>query len=206
MPLIRKTPDPAVSAAAPAADLAVGLARTSPDARWAAVRSAAERPGSEALLGDALAREDDVRVREAIFTALVRMATPESVLVVLPYVRSDNANLRTGAMDALRAMPALLATHLATLLADPDSDVRLLVCDLARAVPGPKAQQHLTALLESEAQPNVCAAAVEVLTEIGDTNALPALAQCADRFPNDPFLLFAIKTARERLAAHDGRG
>ncbi|MFZ3326051.1 MAG: hypothetical protein WA231_09235 [Methylocella sp.] len=49
---------------------------------------------------------------------------------------------------------------------------------------------------------NVCAAAVDVLAEIGDVQALPTLWRCAARFPNDPFLAFAIKVAADRLRAN----
>jgi hypothetical protein len=47
----------------------------------------------------------------------------------------------------------------------------------------------------------VCAAAVEVLGEIADASARPSLSRCAERFPDDPFLGFAIKIVTERLRA-----
>jgi HEAT repeat protein len=203
MPLIRKTPDETASAAKPAADTAVGLADASPDARWAAARAAADHPEAVPALAQALARESDARVREAIFTALARIATPESALAVLPYVRSDDAGMRTGALDALRAMPGLTEPHLPQLLADPDSDVRLLACDLARVMAGAEVPQLLCGILEADPQANVCAAAVEVLAEIGNANAVPSLARCAARFPDDPFLGFSIKAATDRLTLHD---
>jgi hypothetical protein len=40
-----------------------------------------------------------------------------------------------------------------------------------------------------------------VLVEIGAQECLPALARCASRFPNDPFLAFSIEVARERIAS-----
>ena len=200
MPLIRKSPDTA--AAAPDAD----LSSDSADARWAAARAAADHPDRVPALAAALAREGEPRVREAIFTALARIATPQSVAAALPYVRSDDAGLRTGALDALRAMPDATQQHLPQLLADPDSDVRVLACDLARVVRGAQAPRLLCTLIESEAEANVCAAAVETLTEIGDADAVPSLARCAARFPDDPFLAFAIKIASDQLSRHDGRG
>ena len=62
-----------------------------------------------AVLAAALSRESDPRVREAIFTGLARIATAESAAAVLPYLRSDDAGLRTAALDALRAMPQAAA-------------------------------------------------------------------------------------------------
>jgi hypothetical protein len=202
MPLIRKAPD---AATAPAeGDLASRLASPSADIRWAAVRDAALEPETVAVLSQSLPGEPDARVREAIFTALAKIASPESAVTLLQALRSDEANLRTGAMDALRAAPALIEKNLPALLADADSDVRLLACDLARELDGATAQKLLCALIDKDSQPNVCAAAIEVLTEIGDKDALPSLARCANRFPGDPFLLFAIEAASERLNAARG--
>jgi len=84
---------------------------------------------------------------------------------------------------------------------DQEADVRLLSCELARALPDKAANSVLGNLLENEAQPNVCAAAVEVLAELGEFEALPGLAACAKRFPTNEFLLFAIKTVVDRIQA-----
>jgi HEAT repeat protein len=174
------------------------LNSASSEERWAAAR-AANSPGSVPSLAEALAGEKDARVREAIFTALATIATRESVLVALPYLRADEAAIRAGALDALRAMPKATQSHMAQLLVDKDPDVRLLACDLAREMGEADGARLLCDLLETDAEANVCAAAVEVVAEIADENALPALSRCASRFPNDPFLTFAIKVASGRL-------
>jgi HEAT repeat protein len=192
MPLIRKTSDKPQTAATEAK-----LPGASADARWSAARDSHDVPA----LAQALACESEPRVREALFTALARVATPEAAAVLLPYIGSDAADIRTGALDALRAMPEATAQHLPRLLGDTDADVRLLACDLVRDMPGLEAPRLLCALIETEPQANVCAAAVEVLTEIGDADALPALSACAARFPADPFLSFAINAAAERIRA-----
>ena len=90
------------------------------------------------------------------------------------------------------------------LLADPDPDVRLLVCDIVRRLPGPVACRYLCDLLARETQANVCGAAVDALSEVGDGTALPILADCATRFGTEPFLAFSIKIASSRIAG-DGR-
>ena len=117
----------------------------------------------------------------------------------LPYLRLDDANTRTGAMDALRAMPDACRPYLPGLLTDPDPDVRLLACDLVRDAGGAEGPRWLCALIETEPQANVCAAAVEALGEIADATAQPSLSRCAERFPDDPFLGFAIKVVADRL-------
>jgi hypothetical protein len=198
MPLIRKDPPANTPPTSPGPAIA-DLTSNSADRRWAAARSAASEPGGIKALGRALAVEADPRVREAILTALARNCSAEAVDAVLPHLRSDHSGLRTAALDTLRAMPRALAPHLAGLLRDQDSDVRLLACDLARDPAIAGAADLLCDLLVREPRANVCAAAVEVLAEIGEEGALPALAQCATRFPADPFLAFAIEMATQQI-------
>ena len=197
MPLIRKPP---ATSQAPEPS-APSLTAASSDERWSAVRAATGRPEGVALLAKALAVERDFRVLEAIFTGLARIGTAESAEAVVPYLRSDDAALRTGAIDALRAMPAAAARHLPPLLADPDPDVRLLSCELVRDLPAAEASRLLCGLLEGETEKNVCASAVEVLSEISDPSALPVLQRCAVRFADDPFVAFSLKVAIDRLGA-----
>ena len=118
-----------------------------------------------------------------------------------PDLRSDDSQLRAAALDALRAMPAATRDHLPQLLHDADPDVRLLACDLVRGQPAAEAGRLLGEVLARDSEANVCAAAVEVLAETGGPGLLPLLAQCAARFPDDPFLAFAIRVAGERLGA-----
>jgi HEAT repeat protein len=195
MPLIRNGSE---KTASPSRHALPSLAGASADERWAAARAARD-PATIPALGEALAHERDTRVREAIFTALARIGTPESAEVVLPYLRVDDANVRAGAMDALRAMEVACRPYLPELLADPDPDVRLLACDLVRDAGGADGPRWLCALIETEPQANVCAAAVEALGEIADETAAPSLSRCAERFPHDPFLGFAIKVVADRL-------
>jgi HEAT repeat protein len=208
MPLIRKDTADAGAPRDGAADLAAALKSASADARWSAARGLAASPEGVQTLAEALRVESDARVREAMFTSLARIGTPQSAAVAAPYLRSDDAQVRTGALDALRAMPQAARAELPALLEDPDADVRLLACEIVRGLPGPDAMGLLGALLEREADVNVCAAAVEVVTEIGDATILPALASCAERCAHEPFLVFAIKVASDRIGppAEDERG
>lgn len=194
MPLIRKPPSPIEAPPA-----AAGL--TSPDVeeRWRAARAMAGRPEAVAALGSALGAEMDARVREAMFSALARTGTPEAATAILPYIRSDDANLRTAALDALKTMSGGASFDTAALLKDPDVDVRVLACELARNLPSNEATPLLCTVLETDPDANVCASAVEVLAEVGEPAALPALAICAERFPDERFLSFAIRLAAERI-------
>jgi HEAT repeat protein len=206
MPLVRKPAQPAGHVKPSAAEVLTGLGSASPDERWAAARAAAELPDSAAALAAALPQEADARVREAMFTSLARIGTRDSIAGMLPLLRSNDSALRTGALDALCS--SVVATHelLPQLLQDPDVDVRILSCELARSLPSEQATRILCALLDREAEANVCAAAIEVLAEVGNQTALPTLAQCAQRFAQISFLTFAIQLATDRITAAGIRG
>ena len=205
MPLIRK---PSPSVAPPALDAATSLAALengTDDERWAAARVVSQMPGGVAALAKAIKSERDLRVREAILTSLARTGTPEGMEALLPFVRSDDAQLRTGALDALRATKEGVRPYLPQLLHDRDADVRLLACELARNLPADEASRFLCDLLDAETEPNVCAAAVEVLAEVGGPAALPSLARCAERFRGTPFLDYSIEITAERIRLESTR-
>ena len=207
MPLIRRDstqpPRPAPDGLPGSAGSRSVLRTGSAEQRWAAARTLGGTTTSEGTqaLGAALTSETDLRVREAIFTSLVRISGGESVDMVLPCLRSNDPQLRTGAMDALRAMIADVHPVLPALLIDPDPDIRILTCDLVRELPSVDATRLLCELLSRETEANVCAAAVDVLAEIGEADALPTLQACAVRFDDVTFLSFAIRLAMERITA-----
>jgi HEAT repeat protein len=225
MPLVRKPKDSAPAPKPDASGFAKALGSSNPDERWAAARAAAaladkalapttptdtaltdtKTAGVAAALAAALRTESDPRVREAMFTGLARIGTAASARELLPLLRSDNANLRTGALDALRVMVGAVHEILPELLRDPDADVRILSCELARSLAGAEATKLLCALLAAEREVNVCAAAIEVLAEVGSPDAIATLVDCGRRFPNTPFLGFSIKIATERIQSQAPR-
>ena len=197
MPLIRRPSGPAPG---PREEAPPDLGSASADARWDAARGMGA-PRDLPTLQAALEQEADPRVREAIFTSIARIGGQDSARVLARQIRQDDAGRRTGALDALRAMGSDVGLILPELLADPDPDVRLLACELVRATPGTQATTLLCNLLAGEAEPNVAAAAIEVLAEVGDGQALPILDAAAARFSGEPFLVFAIRVARDRIGA-----
>lgn len=208
MPLIRKPPSVASGTSPTAPDPAAvfaALAAGSDDERWAAARAAADLPDSVPVLADALRRERSPVVREALFSALAHIASPRSVEAVLPFLRSDDASVRTEASDALLAMKEVVWPYVAPLLRDRDADVRILACGLVRDMPGEVAASLCCSVLDSEPEPNVCAVAVEVLAEVGESTALPVLERCAKRFSDSPFLEFSIQMAIDRVRSPNTR-
>ena len=201
MPLVRKTsPEAPERPPGAARDALKALTEGSGEERWMAARSLGDNPGEIEALGRALLAETDGRVREAIFTSLLRVGGAASVEAVLPCLRSDDASVRTGALDTLKEMAAAAAPRLADLLGDREADVRLLACEVVRELPPAQASAMLCELLEDERDANVCGAAVEALAEVGGPEAFAVLSRCAARFAGEPFLLFAIRTAVSRIA------
>jgi len=190
----------AATAAAEAPQLAA-LQDSDPDVRWSAARKLGGVAAAVPALAHALKVEQNPRVREAVMTALMRVGDEASVRVLLPYLHSQDAAQRSAAIEALQALPDVVSPFMTALLDDADSDVRILATELVRNMPAGEATRVLGDLLERELQPNVCAAAVDVLAEVGTPEALPALRACAERFRDTPFLPFAIATAVARISS-----
>jgi HEAT repeat protein len=206
MPLVKRDPmqPPATPQAQedPARHLAALTSRDAEE-RWRAARALAGHAEAVGALAAALAAETAPRVREAMMTALMRVGNEASVQALLPHLRSEDAAQRSAAIDALQALPQAVSPFLATLLRDSDCDVRILATELARNMPSAEATRLLSQVLEHEEHPNVCAAAVDVLAEVGTRDALPALQKCADRFSATPFLPFAVSVAISRIAGSE---
>jgi HEAT repeat protein len=202
MPLLRRgKPDEAPRPPVETTEVLAGeLRHSDPERRWSAARRLGDRPGAAEPLAAALPGETEPRVVEAIFTALTRRGGEESAPHLFPLLRSDDAALRNGAIEALQTMPAALTGHIEELLHDLDSDVRIFAVELTRKMPAESATAALCRLLDRETHPNVCAAVVDVLAEIGSRAAIPHLDRCRDRFATQPFLSFAIATAIETLS------
>jgi HEAT repeat protein len=208
MPLLRRDrPDkPAPPPQPEPLDALVGeLRHPDPERRWSAARRLADAPGAAEHLAAALPGETEPRIVEAIFTSLIRRGGPESAVHLLPLLRSDDAALRGGAIEALLTMPADLDRHIEGLLEDPDSDVRIFAVDLTLKLPPARATALLCRVLDRDRHPNACAAAAGVLAEIGTSDAIPHLERCRDRFAGQPFLPFAISAAIESVSGRIDR-
>ena len=181
-------------------------ALNSPDAeaRWSAARALGGRVDAVASLARALGAEQVARVREAIMTALMRIGDEASVRALLPCLRSQDARQRATAIETLQALPQAIMPFMAVLLGDDDADVRILATELVRNMPANDATRVLCRLLEQEQHPNVCAAAVDVLAEVGTRAAIPTLKVCAERFSNTPFLPFAVASTIARISNAEG--
>ncbi|KNY24204.1 HEAT repeat domain-containing protein [Methylobacterium sp. ARG-1] len=188
--------------APPHADLAglkAALAAPGASERRRAARELGAFPEAGPLLCAHLAREPAASVRAVILTTLIRLKSPAVVEGLLPLLRSEDSALRNAAIEALQEMPMEVEPHVADLLADPDSDVRILAVNMLSLLPHPKAPDWLAEVVAREAHINVCAAAVDGLAEIGNERAIAPLQALAARFPEVPFIRFAAGAAIRRI-------
>lgn len=202
MPLIKRPPgQSAATSATPASGASAQLQSSDADLRWKAARAIGADASAVPAIATALQTESSTQVREALFTSLVTIGTPDAARAAARFVRSEDAAVRSGALDALEAMPEAVAPLLPELLRDADRDVRILSCELVRNLDATTAARLLSPLLESDAETSVCGAAIDVLAEIGSAGAVPALKACKARFPDEAFLGFAIDDAIDRAGA-----
>jgi len=190
--------------ATPPAERVRSLVSGNVDERRSAARALTVTAESGPEIARTLLQETNDLVLQALFTALIRCPNATSVGIALDVLRSDNARLRTGAMDALRTMPDRVLPHMKELLADTDTDIRILACELTRSQPSGIIVDLLSPVLKRDNDGNVCGAAIDVLSDIAGPEQVTLLLECAARFPSDPFLGFSAQTAAHRISARNG--
>jgi HEAT repeat protein len=166
--------------------------------RWA-VRDLGAHPEAAPALGARLAIETDSSVRSALFSTLARLGGDDAVTAMLPLLRSEDPELRNGAIGVLSGLAEAVAPHIEALLRDHDSDVRIFTVNLLGELHHLRVAAWLERVLMQDVAVNVVGAALEVLAEVGTASSLPALRAVARRFPDDAFIGFAVDLAIERI-------
>jgi HEAT repeat protein len=200
MPLIRPSTD-TTDAAAPAllTQRRVPPAESEIDRRRHAARNLSHDPAALANIATLLESEPDPRVRDALFSSIVDIGGMSAAELLARLLRSEDAGLRGAAIESLKRLDTDAVIVLDGLLSDPDTDVRILAVEVTRAWPRDLAAPRLRRVFEREPHVNVCAAAVDVATEVGTEELLPDLGALRARFADQPFLGFAIDVACDRI-------
>ncbi|KQS80056.1 hypothetical protein ASG32_23985 [Methylobacterium sp. Leaf361] len=198
MALVRKHPALPAPAEAPEDPRIALEGPTAAGRRDAAHRLAAD-PDAAGQLADRLAREADRSVGEAILGALGRIGTPAAAERLFDLLGSEDVWLRNAAIETLQEMDAAVLGALERALADPDSDRRIFAVNVLVSLRHPAAATYARRVLAEDGHVNVCAAALDVLAEIGTPEMAPEIEAAAARFPDAPFLRFAARAACRRI-------
>ncbi len=181
-----------------------GLIRQLDDAdpaarRWAA-RDLSLHPKASAALLVRLQRETEESVREVILTALMRIADPAAIAGLVACLRSEDANLRNEAIEAMKSLPVEVAPIMRALLADEDPDVRIFAVNILESLRHPDVEAWLIEVIEREPMVNVCGTALDLLSEVGSNASREALERLKVRFAAEPYIQFAAALALKRIA------
>jgi HEAT repeat protein len=196
MPLVRASDDLRTDPRTARAGLSSDIEA---NARRVAALASSGDPSAVAGMVAQLATEKEPGVREAIFASLVATGGTATAHLIAPLMRSNDASLRGAVTEALKQMAEDAAPALDILLADADPDVRLLAIEVTRAWPVALAVPRLKQVFMKDPHVNVCCAAVDVATEVGNGELVVAMVWLRARFPDEPFLGFAVDIACSRI-------
>jgi HEAT repeat protein len=181
------------------------LASPDPSVRRHAAQEILRCPNAGTALVSSLRREQEVAVRGAILTALIRLDDPAATVGLADCLRSEDVALRNEAIEALRELASsgdgtgTIPPVLASLLADPDPDVRIFAVNVMEAVTRLEVERWLIEVIEKDPHINVCSTAVDLLCEVGTEAALDPLVRLKARFPSEPYIQFAADLALKRI-------
>lgn len=202
MPLVKSSDSlpelPAQTAAFDAARLSRDLESPDIDTRRLAVREAA-RMGYADLLADRLKVETNGGLRETILTSLVRIGGAGAARPLFELLRSEDPQLRNAVIETLQSMGDTIIPEIELLLEDPDSDVRIFAVNILQLLRCPQVPDIALKVIFEDPHVNVCAAAVDVLAEVGQPDMAASLRALLKRFPDQKFLAFAVRVALERI-------
>ncbi|GAB2838222.1 HEAT repeat domain-containing protein [Pseudoduganella ginsengisoli] len=165
-----------------------------------AAQALASHPQAAPLLLVRVHTETDHSARGAMLNSLARIGGEDAVAGLARCLHSEEPALRNGAIEALKTLPEEVPGIIAPLLADADADVRIFAVNILESLRHPLVEDWLLDVVESDAHVNVCAAAVDLLCEIGTARAAPALQRLKARFSDEPYIHFAASFALKRLA------
>jgi HEAT repeat protein len=181
------------------AGLITQLNDADPQARRWAARDLLGHPEATGALLARLQCETEISVREVILTSLTRLGGPIAVAGLVDWLRSEDAQMRNEAIEAMKALPDEVAPIMGGLLADDDSDVRIMAVNILESLRHPKVEQWLIDVIDRDPVVNVCGTAVDLLGEVGSGAAVDALQRLKQRYPAEPYIQFAADLALKRI-------
>jgi hypothetical protein len=170
--------------------------------RWAA-RDLAQFSQASATLVARLKIEEHPNVRTAILDSLAQIGDEQAIAGVVECLRSDEASLRNEAIEVLKNIPEQVAPIIDSLLSDHDSDVRIFAVNILESLHHDDVEKWLIQVIEHDDHLNVCATAVDLLSEVGTELSLNALENLKIRFADEPYIGFSVDLALKRIGQGD---
>lgn len=195
----KSTDDHSGEADAGRVSLLLDLNHDSPTTRRWAARDLCRFPDVAAAMVTRLKRETDLSVREVILTTLTRIGDSQAVSGLVDCLRSEDAALRNEAIEAMQRLPIEVGPLMQGLLKDTDTDVRIFAVNILESLRHPDVEAWLIDVVETDSHVNVCAAAVDLLSEIGTPAAYTALLALKARFRDEPYIEFATDLSLRRI-------
>jgi HEAT repeat protein len=166
--------------------------------RWA-VRDLVEMPNASSVLVDRLEHENNVSVRTGILNALAQLRDTVSLNGLIECLRSEDAALRNESIEILKELPDEVGAILENLLKDSDSDVRIFAVNILESLRHENVEKWLISVIEKDSHVNVCSTALDLLSEVGSEQAIPAIKKLKGRFPDEPYVCFSADLALKRI-------
>jgi HEAT repeat protein len=154
--------------------------------------------GADVLLAR-LEQEPSTLVRESIFTSLTQIGDSSAVAGMVELLRSEDAELRNGAIEALKLLPESVAEFIPGLLADSDPDVRILTIGVLESLRHSMVEEWLLEVIEEDQHLNVCGAALDLLAEVGTERSIGPIRGLRERFKDAPYMQFTADLALKRI-------
>jgi HEAT repeat protein len=180
-------------------DLICELSDEDPGVRRWAARDLVACPDSSLTLVERLKIEHVLSVREVILTTLIRLGDPAAVAGLVDCLRSDDVALRNEAIDAMKQLPDEVAPMMQGLITDPDPDVRIFAVNVLESMRHPEVEVWLVNVIQRDMHVNVCAAALDLLSEVGTAEIRGPLEMVKARFADEPYIQFAADLALCRI-------
>jgi HEAT repeat protein len=137
------------------------------------------------------------RIRQAAKQGLIKGAKPITISLIVKLLDSQEASLRSQAMEILTASHRVSLPLLLSLIQDKDKDIRILSATILGEIKDTQAVKPLVSRLSDDCA-NVRYAAAEALGKIGDSEAIHPLIRLAK---NDPWSAYAAVTALGKMRA-----
>jgi HEAT repeat protein len=182
------------------ANLLDQLSDSNPIARRWAARDLINCPDESVSLVERLKIEPEVSVREVILSTLTCLGDQSAIAGLVDCLRSEDVALRNEAIEAMKQFPEEVASIIQGLLSDPDSDVRIFAVNILESLCHSDVEKWLIDVIEKDPHINVCATAVDLLSEVATKTALEPLTRLKSRFSDEPYIQFAADVALKRIS------